>query len=642
MKKVFFFALLCSYGNAVISQNLPTEQQLDTVVIDSKTPLLNTESGKVVVKIGPETIKMSQGSSVAELLNEQAGIEINGARSYDGQNPGYFIRGGSNRQVVIMVDGVQLNDASQIANDYDLRLLDLSSIESIEVLKGASSVLYGSGAATAVISIRTKKASKKPFGVNLASTLGTNKASGDSNTAIAMITNRAAFDGSLGRFFYSAEISNRYTDGLSAIAPPDDDTQFEADTFNRYDGRVNLGVQLTEKIRFSQFFSFNKYKSGFDDFSYTDADHRTISEQFRSGGNFEWQYGKGTYVFNDSFTRIERAIESGFPALYDSQAYSFDTYLDHRISDKIRLLLGLNGNFSKMNASTIPFGEDDFVQQVDDETARFTIVDPYLNAVFLSGFGLNLNAGIRLNIHSEYDMHLVYNINPSYSVKLGENALKLLTSYSTAYITPSLFQLYDPVYGNKELKPEENRTIEAGVEFSNKKLGELSAVYFNRKEDRFIDFVVTDPDQFLYQYQNSAETFEASGLEVTASINSGKRWNFNANYTYTVPDERFALRIPEHKINGSFGYRLWKAGQIIVNYQYLSSRDDVFFNPDTFESETVNLASYDLVGLKFRSQLNDEIALFASVFNVFDTKYEELYRYQTRGRNYSLGFSLSL
>ena len=68
----------------------------------------------------------------------------------------------------------------------------------------------------------------------------------------------------------------------------------------------------------------------------------------------------------------------------------------------------------------------------------------------------------------------------------------------------------------------------------------------------------------------------------------------------------------------------------------------MFFNPDTFESETVNLASYDLVGLKFRSQINEHIALFASVFNLFDTEYEELYRYQTRGRNYSLGFNLTL
>ena len=225
---------------------------------------------------------------------------------------------------------------------------------------------------------------------------------------------------------------------------------------------------------------------------------------------------------------------------------------------------------------------------------------------------------------------------------LGNTGVKLLASYSTAYITPSLFQLYDPVYGNVALEPEENRTIEAGLVFSNNKIGELSAIYFYRMEDRFIDFVVTDPDQFLYQYRNSPETFNASGIEVAATLNTGKRWTINANYTYTMPDERFALRIPEHKINSAFGYRLWKEGQIIVNYQYLSSRDDMFFNPDTFESETVNLASYDLVGLKFRSQINEHIALFASVFNLFDTEYEELYRYQTRGRNYSLGFNLTL
>jgi vitamin B12 transporter len=65
-------------------------------------------------------------------------------------------RGGNNRQVLILIDGVPINDPSLPNSEFDLRLLNLNDIESIEVVKGPSSVVYGSGAATAVIQINKK------------------------------------------------------------------------------------------------------------------------------------------------------------------------------------------------------------------------------------------------------------------------------------------------------------------------------------------------------------------------------------------------------------------------------------------------------------------------------------------------------
>jgi vitamin B12 transporter len=49
------------------------------------------------------------------------------------------------------------------------------------------------------------------------------------------------------------------------------------------------------------------------------------------------------------------------------------------------------------------------------ETAKFNTVDPYLTAVYNSDFGLNLNVGVRDNMHSVYGDHFVYNVNPSFS-----------------------------------------------------------------------------------------------------------------------------------------------------------------------------------------------------------------------------------
>jgi len=639
MKKLVCICLLAS-GALFAQQKTET---LDSVYLDTKVPTARKNSGKVIAIINSETIERNAGKSVAQLVNEVSGIEINGSRSNDGQNLGYFIRGGRNRQVVIMVDGVQLNDPSQIANDYDLRLVPAATVEKIEIIKGASSVLYGSGAATAVISITTKKASKVPISATFTSTLGSNRSAeeDDKNYKFEEFTNFVSVNGTLKKFFYNANFSNRYTDGISAVAAPEGEDRFEADIFNRFDGRLNVGYNINENIVVSQFFAFDNFKAGFDDFSFNDADNRSITQQLKTGGHFEWKYDKGVYVFNDSYTWIEREVESGFPTKFDSKSYTLDNYLTYNFSENITGLVGLNYNNSSFNSFTIPFGETDFTQAIDEDTAEYNIIDPYLNVTYKSGFGFNLNAGARVNIHSIYDTHFVYNVNPSYNVEIGSNNLKLLGSYSTAYITPSLFQLYDPQFGNEALMPEENRTIEGGLEFTTANGLRLSGVYFNRNVQNFVDFVTIDPENFISQYQNIEEKFEASGVEVEASKSFDFGLNLSANYTNTQAEERFALRIPEHKINANATYALYEGASVSLSYQYNSERTDNFFNPDTFESETTTLDSFGLLDFTLSSQITKNIKIFTGIYNIFNKEYEELFRFQTRGRNLRSGVTLS-
>ncbi|MCH2488833.1 MAG: TonB-dependent receptor [Flavobacteriales bacterium] len=642
MKKLVLTAILCA-GGLLHAQNNKVFEQLDSVLIATKIPVSVKNSGKVTTTISAATLERSAGKSIAQLINEVSGIEINGSRSNDGQNLGYFIRGGRNRQVVILIDGVPLTDPSQISNDYDLRLVPSSNIEKIEIIKGASSVLYGSGAATAVISITTKKAAKDEVSATITSTVGSNRASEDSDDlSLDAFTNFVTVNGTLNRFFYNATFGNRYTDGISAVEAPENEPAFESDVFNRYNGRLNLGYHITDDITISQFISFDKFKADFDEFSYVDAENRSITEQIKTGGHFEWKYAKGTYVFNDSYTWIEREIASSFPAKYDSKSYAMDNYLTYNFSDKLTALVGLNLVFSSFNSFTIPFGETSFSQDVSEEEANFDIIDPYLNLVYQTNFGLHINAGARVNIHSVYDTNVVYNLNPSYAIDFGNTTLKFLSSYSTAYITPSLFQLYDPLYGNEELQPEEDRTIEGGIAFFTGKDFRISAVYFNRNEMNYVDFVTVDPDLFIFQYRNIDEEFETNGFEVELYKQLTEQIDFSANYTNTQADERFALRIPEHKINADLTYDIMPNTSIGVQFQFNSERTDSFFNPTTFENETITLDSYSLTDVNFSSQLSATIRVFANVSNIFNTEYEELYRFQTLGRNVRIGFTISL
>jgi len=639
MKKSLFWAIGLCVASVGIAQETKVEA-LDSVYIDTKVPLARKNSGKVVVSITSEELQRSAGKSIATIINEVSGIEINGSRGNAGQNLGYFVRGGRNRQLVVMVDGVQLNDPSSISNDFDLRLLSASNVESIEIVKGASSVLYGSGAATAVISIQTKKAAKKGISATFTTILGSNRASGDGHNDIENFTNSANVNGTLGKVTYAVDFGHRSSKGLSAVAAPEGFANLIEDNFDRFNTKVSLGYKISKNISISRFFSLDDFTAEFDDFSYTDADNLTRSEQKRTGGNLTWNYKKGRIVLNDSHSWLDRENESSFPSQFDAKSSIFDAFGSYSVNKQFTLLAGVNANFSRFNSFSIPFGSTAFAQDVDEEIANFSIIDPYVNATYISDFGLSVSAGARLNNHSDYGTHVVYNMNPSYVFNFGKNNLKVLASYSTAYITPSLFQLHDPLYGNMDLQPEENVTIEGGLEFTIGKDLRVSAVYFNRDETNFVDFVTVDPVNFIFQYQNINTEFKASGVEVELFKKFGKNLTFSANYTNTQADENFALRIPEHKANARLGYALGMKTQLGVSYNYTSERQDVFFNPDTFESEMVTLKSFGLLNFNASHQISDNVLVFAGLSNILDEEYEELYRFQTRGRNFQLGLTL--
>ena len=468
--------LITTLGFAQQESETNAEQLDEIVITDSRFKIKKEDSGKVITKITQEELQQLQGKSIAEIINATSGIEINGAKSSPGQNLSYFVRGGRNRQVLIFIDGIAVTDASQIANDYDLRLLNADQVDSIEILKGASSTLYGSGAATAVINISLKKASKKPISVNLRSVFGTNQSQEDNNLAGEDIRNSISFSGTLDKFSYMANFGHQYTNGLSAVS-----TGAEADAFKSINGYLKLGYQFSEAFKMDIYGSFDQFKADFDDgFLFADANNVSETDQYRIGIAPRYKYNKGSITLNAAYNSTKRDIKSGFPSQFNATHYVVDAFNKYTFNNTFYTVLGIHMQQNDMESFSIPFGETDFVQNINSKDASFTITDPYVNVVYASDFGLSINAGTRLNNHSEYGSHLVYSLNPSFKKTVGFGYIKGLASYSTAYITPSLFQLFDATFGNIDLKPEENTTFELGAEVNIKNKATFNLVYFNR------------------------------------------------------------------------------------------------------------------------------------------------------------------
>lgn len=628
--------LISAFGFSQEDEVSKTEQLDEVVVTNSRFEIKREDSGKVITKITLKELEKLQGKSIAEIINNTVGIEINGTKSNAGQNLSYFVRGGRNRQVLILIDGIALSDASQIANDYDLRLLNANQVESIEILKGASSTLYGSGAATALINIKLKEASMKPISANFRSVLGSNQSQSDNDYHLENFKNSVSINGTVNKLNYLASFGNQFTDGLSAIK-----LGSEKDVFNTINGHIKLGYKFSNVFNFSMYGSFDKYKADFDDgFMFQDADNMIKANQHRIGMSSNYKYKNGSIIVNAATNNIERDVTSNYPNIYKAKSYLMDVYNKYNFNDTFYTVLGVNYQDNRIESFEVPFGSTSLEQSISPNDATFTIVDPYVNVVYTSNFGLNINSGLRFNNHSEYGSHFVYSINPSFKEDVNFGYIKGLVSYSTAYITPSLYQLFEPTYGNINLKPEENTTLEIGAELSITNKATTSIVYFNRKETNFIDFV--DLGNWVFQYKNTDESFTASGVELIADYKFSSKVSIKANATYTKIEDNLNLRIPEIKVNAKLNYQVNDHLFMSASYQFNDDRNDTFYNNVTFANEDVTLKSYSLLDFYASHKLiNNKVTLFTNVTNILNSNYEELYGYSTKGRNITFGFNLS-
>jgi hemoglobin/transferrin/lactoferrin receptor protein len=142
----------------------------------ARTPERTFDSARAVDVITGEEIRRRNGMSLADLLEERAGVAM--AAPHNGGGAG-IIRGLSGNQVMIMIDGVKVNDAiwrSASATKEQINLIDPSMIERIEVVRGVVSVL-GTEALGGVVNIITRRGPDS--NTMLAGTIGARFATGD-------------------------------------------------------------------------------------------------------------------------------------------------------------------------------------------------------------------------------------------------------------------------------------------------------------------------------------------------------------------------------------------------------------------------------------------------------------------------------
>lgn len=630
MKKQFIIAglLACiSASNKLHAQYKNSEiEQLEEIVVTATKFKTNKKNvGKVVYTINQETLQKSQGRTLVDLLNDVPGIEINGNFSTRGQNLGYYIRGGRNRQVAILINGVNVNDPSSFNGDFDLRQIDMNQIERIEILKGAASTLYGSGAATGVINIILKKASKEHFNGTFSTSLGTNTSSEERGFSGEETMLNFSFSGTLDDVDYMVALNTNRSTGLSAAENTDQNNPFEEDVFSRQNALLQLNYKVSSKLKLGILTSIDDFSTDFDGFDFdpvsfasvaADRDNNLNSLQKRLAFTADYDYDKGKLKVRSFVTDIERN-ETPSEDFFTGEVYGFDVFTNYNFNERFSLLVGLTAQYQDMTQRTS-------FTNIDEGNGKQHFYDPYLSFNYLSDVGFNLNIGTRINIHSEYGSNMVYNINPSYNFEVNENPIKLFTSLGTAFIAPTLSEIFTKLPTVEELLPEETTSYEVGFETILFEKLNINSTYFYREETNKIGY---DPTTF--QTINDVGTFFARGLEAELSYQFSEKWNVLANYTFIDRAENLLLKIPQNIFFLRANYTLSDQTNFSISYRNVD---------ETYDFGNVALEAYELVDIFVNHKiLKDKITIFASVTNLFNEDYQEIAGFTTRGRNLSFG-----
>ncbi|WP_298777827.1 TonB-dependent siderophore receptor [uncultured Polaribacter sp.] len=620
------------------TQKEKVETLKEVVVTATKFKSKKENSGKVIHVITQKELQQNAGKTVIEILNTVAGIDIKGVNANPSEPRSINVRGGRSRQVLVLIDGVPVTDQSAINQEFDLRLLSVSQIENIEILKGASSTLYGSGAATAVISITLKKASEDKFSGSFETSVGTNNNASSSEGSLSDTNQNVTLNGTLGKLNFLGSFSLTGLDGMSS-AKSKTNTTFNNDAFYSKNGLLKLGYKVNDKLNIETFLNYDEFNYDFDAGAFSDNDLNTGSqEQFRVGFKPTYTYNKGQIYLLASANVVERDLKqfNSFSSTLDTYEFvgrsvNVDLVNKYEFFNQLQLITGVNYQIHSNNTVT-PFGG------IEKGIANFNTVDPYASVVYVSNYGLSVNIGGRLNIHNVYGNHFVYDGNLAYSVlKNDDVSIKLLTSYSTAFIAPSLYQLYDGFSGNIDLNPESNETFEAGFDLNYKDWVQFEAVYFNRKETDAIIY-----DNSTYKYGNGSS--DANGFELSTKVIPTSFLTLNASFTYVDRDqtEDFNDYIPKNKFVA--GLDITPFDNAFFNFTYRNvGKRTIFDRYGSFGTagEDVILENYQVLDFMTNYKvLGDTVTFFAAVTNILNEDYDDVFGYSTRGRNYKVGVRL--
>ncbi len=610
----------------------------EIVVTATRTKIPAIEAASSITVIDSTEIAALNKRSVFGLLKDQYGVSFTqqgapGSLSY------VYLRGADPGQTLVLLDGIALNMTNDPDNTYDFANLPVENIERIEILRGPQSTLYGSNALGGVINIITKEGSGKPKFFLSAEGGSYNSYNAD-----------AGFDGSLDKFNYSLTYSRFKSDGFSSASSKYGNT--EKDGTSNYNISSRFGETFSSNFNLNFFAHFTKAQTALDQHGGFEGDdptfvYNTEEQSYRTVGDLSLLGGIWDQTFSVSFYRNVRK--------YNFDSTLFNPASSNSLYDGNKIDLNWQNNL-KLSNNLISLGVDEEKEIAISDYFYNSSVYGNFNSIFpqnsATTFGIYIqdqlnegksffsSFGVRYDIHSRFGSVITYRIAPAYV--FWNTGTKIKATFGTGFKAPSLFYLFDPAYGNINLKPEKSIGWDVGVE----------QFLFQDKLDaglNYFDNSFTD----LFGFDNNFRTInvdkaETKGVEFYVSAKLINNLDLKFNYTYTdakdlsnnSPDKNLPLlRRPKNKLGFNADYTFLEKANANIEIIYVGERDDKDFNQ--YPVPRVKLPDYTLVNLSASYNFTKVVQFYGRIDNLFNKYYEDVLGYATPGQSEYLGIKLN-
>ncbi len=549
-------------------------------------------------------LEESGDQTVAQAISRVAGISVTNNGGF-GQPSSIFMRGQSAGNVLILLDGMRLNDPSSTDGRAMIENLMIENIAQIEIVKGGSSSIWGGNASAGVINIITKSVKQKGFHGNAQVNGGTYNTKG-ANASL-----------SYGGEKVTAQILASYldSDSFSALAPRD----AENDAYTNKMLNFKLGYAFNENsvLDFSYYLVDTKgdYDDSFSELLANDTYSHYTSKQENYNLKYHFSHeafdsvtraSRGTFdrdYFTNSFGEAENQYRSTI-----KEATSINSYL----YDKGKIILGLE-------AKNID-GLNNYISDYPSEPSQSI----YKNrAAFLSNlYRFDIDTLLETNLR--YDYFDAFKNETTYKIGLKHDHrfLKGFTTranYYTAYNSPSAYQLANAALGEL-LEPSYSKGFDISANYK-----ELLAIsYFNTAVDNPIDY---DMDRFGYYNVGGKEKY--SGVELSSRYKlPDLGLVLSANLTHLITYESYDTTALSNRakdtLNVSADYYMANNMHFGILGQYIGDRVDV---------STEETGNYSVWNLNFDTKIAKDFKLFINAKNIFDKEYESVYGYAAAGRS---------
>ncbi|GAB4091794.1 TonB-dependent receptor plug domain-containing protein [Flaviaesturariibacter terrae] len=460
--------LAAASGNA--QQAAP---ELDPVSVTSNFHPLNTSrTGRNILVLKGEQFRNLPVNSIDELLRYVPGIEIQ-ARGPMGAQSDIVLRGGTFQQVLVIVDGLRINDpfSGHFATYFPIAPAE---IERIEVLKGAAAAQYGSEAVGGVVQIITK---------SFAAAKGTKTKGGLAQLSAGqygLVNAQAGGHYSNGRTTVAGGLLTNNADGVPqrGIKGYFHATTASASVAHYLNDRWRLALRSSYDVR--DFAAQNFYTTFASD---------TSTEKVKTSWNqFSLQYAKGRdrFLFDAGYKNTSDYFlfnPAGTANENKSELWQLAARQEHRIGTHTLWTNGLQFNNRAIHSN-------------DRGNHNENVVAGYSTVSYTGAGGFSIAPALRLDWHQRRGFELV----PQLALSLRRAVWQLRASAGKTIRDADFTERYNNYnktlvlsgrIGNPDLAAERALALEAGGDLFLAKGWRVSGTYFSRRHKGLIDYVVT-------------------------------------------------------------------------------------------------------------------------------------------------------